>query len=152
MRNVRAEVEVQTTVDRAIAAFLDSRALGAWWGVERALVEKKVGGVFAIAWAIAENGFGYLTTGTIGALAEGHLRIDHYTYFHPQRSILGPMTLSVEARPRASGVLLSVTQAGYQTGSDWDWYYDAVHGAWPRVVKDVARYLEGESSACVDSC
>lgn len=144
MRKVTAEFEVRAMPERVIAAFLEFDALRAWWRVERALVEPKVGGVYALAWGITERGFQYVTTGIVGALDLAcFLRIDHYTYFHPERSILGPMTLTVEAAPLVDRrAVMRITQDGYQMGSDWDWYYEAVRQAWPQVGKDVVRYLE----------
>jgi uncharacterized protein YndB with AHSA1/START domain len=144
MRTVQAEVEVRTAPERIIAAFLELDALRSWWHVERALVEPGVGGVYALAWGITPHGFQYLTTGIVSALDPARLlRIECYTYFHPERSILGPMTLLVEAQPQADGrALMRITQDGYQMGGDWDWYYDAVRQAWPQVARDVARYLE----------
>ena len=32
--------------------------------------------------------------------------------------------------------------SGYQSGGDWDWYYEAVTAAWPVVVKTIKDYLE----------
>jgi uncharacterized protein YndB with AHSA1/START domain len=144
MRKVQVEFEVRAMPERVILAFLELEALRAWWRVERALVEPKVGGVYALAWGITDQGFQYVTTGILGALDPARLlRIDHYTYFHPERDILGPMTLTVEAEPRVDGhAVMRITQDGYQRGSDWDWYYEAVRQAWPQVGKDIVRYLE----------
>jgi uncharacterized protein YndB with AHSA1/START domain len=144
MRSVRAEAEVRATPERAIDAFLRIDALRAWWGVERGLVEPHPGGLFALAWKITEHGFGFVTTGVIEELdPQRRLVIGRYTYFHPERSILGPMTLTVEAEPRSPrSTLVRVTQDGYRDGADWDWYHDSVRVAWPQVVTDVAAYLE----------
>jgi uncharacterized protein YndB with AHSA1/START domain len=142
MRSVKAEIEVRATPERGIAAFLEEEALRGWWGVERCLVEPRPGGLFAVAWRITESGFGYVTTGVIEELETRRLRIGHYTYFHPERPILGPMSLTVEAEPRSGGSRLFVTQDGYRQGGDWDWYHDVVSAAWPRVLQDVAAWLE----------
>ena len=107
------------------------------------LVEPKVGGTFAVAWNITTAGFGFVTTGVIGALEpERVLRMDSYTYFHPERPIFGGMTLLVEARREGTGSVLRVVQEGYRDGADWDWHHDAVTSAWPKVVQAVKRYVE----------
>lgn len=78
-----------------------------------------------------------------GLALAGHLRLDHYTYFHPERAILGPMTLTLEASARhEGGSRMRVTQEGYQDGADWDGYYEAVRHAWPQVGREIVRYLE----------
>lgn len=143
IRNVQVECLVQTPPPQVIAAFLEREALQAWWHVERAFVEPHVGGVYALAWGITDRGFGYVTTAIVSALdPAGLLRLDHYTYFHPDRAILGPMVLTIEATPHdEGGSRMRVTQEGYQDGADWDWYYEAVREAWPRVGQDIVRYL-----------
>jgi hypothetical protein len=142
MRSVHAEIHVPCSSERAIRAFLDPADLAGWWGVERSLVEPEIGGLFAVAWGVTPAGFGYVTTGVIGAIEHGSLlRIDRYTYFHPERPILGPMALVVRASASGSGALLSVDQTGYRDGPDWDWYYEAVRSAWPEVVSRIAGYL-----------
>jgi hypothetical protein len=143
MRSVEASIEVSSEPRPLIAAFLAHEALASWWGVERSFVEPRVGGTFAVAWKITDAGFGFVTTGVIGALDLDHaLRIDSYTYFHPERPIFGGMTLHVEARRAGSGSVLRVRQDGYRDGPDWDWYHDAVTSAWPKVVQEVKRYVE----------
>lgn len=144
MRQVQVEYEVGAPPERVISAFFAIDALRAWWHVERALVEPMVGGVYALAWGITERGFQYVTTGIVGAFDPARLlRIDRYTYFHPEREILGPMTLTIEAEPRVGRhAMMRITQDGYGAGADWDWYYETVRQAWPRVGKDIVRYVE----------
>lgn len=143
VRRVEATIDLSVPSARAIGAFLDPAALASWWRVERSLIEPRPGGLFAVTWAVKPTGFGYMTTGVIGALdPERSLRIDHYTYFHPERPILGPMTLTVDARDGGSGCRLTVVQDGYRDGEHWDWYHAAVEGAWPRVLEDIKRHLE----------
>lgn len=147
MRKVRAECEVDAAAEEVIAAFLEPEALRAWWNVERALIEPEVGGIYALAWGITDRGFQYVTTGIVEALdRSGHLRIGRYTYFHPQRGIFGPMTLTVEALCRNGGLTaMCITQDGYRQGADWDWYYAAVDQAWPQVAKGIAQYVGSAS-------
>ena len=144
MRKVEIEVPVNAPSDCVINALLEPSALRAWWHVERAFVEPKVGGTYAVAWGVTPAGFQYVTTGLITALERNRLlTLDHYTYFHPEREILGAMRLVVEAESNGQGgSILRITQDGYQTGRDWDWYYEAVRQAWPVVGRDIAAYCE----------
>jgi hypothetical protein len=41
------------------------------------------------------------------------------------------MKLTVRAKAKSNGAELYLCQDGYQTGRDWDWYYEAVEKAWP---------------------
>jgi hypothetical protein len=128
---------------RVLRAFLDARDLAGWWGVERSLVETSTGGVYAVTWGLSEHGFRYVTTGTIGLYEpERILRIDHYTYFSPDRPILGPMSLMIQvARTANDTTSIEVVQDGYRDGADWDWYYEAVVTAWPQALEALVRYL-----------
>jgi hypothetical protein len=52
------------------------------------------------------------------------------------------MTLEISVRTQGSVTLLEVTQDGYGDGTDWDWYYEAVKGAWPVALGMLKAYLE----------
>jgi len=146
MRFVKLRLVIQSDSNRITDAFLEADMLQGWWGVERSLIEKKAGGTYALTWNITDQGFGYVTTGIIREYIPGKkLAIDNYTYFHPQRSILGPMQLSIEVNQlndRESE--LHLIQSGYHEGEDWDWYYEAVKGAWPIVSEGLKKYLENK--------
>ena len=144
MRRVEAEIVIKALPHEIVDAFLDVEALRTWWGVQRALVVPEVGGPYLLAWDVSDQGFGYLSTGTITSLDPMcHLLVSNYTYFNPQRPILGPLTLDVRATAiDANMSRLELCQAGYQNGTDWDWYHDAVTTAWPIVLKSTKQYLE----------
>lgn len=143
MKEVEVNIEITTTPEMVISSFTEARMLTEWWKVERSLVEKKNGGIYSLAWGISEAGFGYITTGTIkNYVPDRLLKIQNLVYFNPEKSILGPMTLTVEATPLKKGCSLYLCQSGYQSGSDWDWYYEAVKNAWPQVVLMLKAYLE----------
>jgi uncharacterized protein YndB with AHSA1/START domain len=135
MRRVEAALD-SPRADRVVAAFTDVRALQAWWGVERALVQPQVGGVWAVTWA----GQKYVATGRITELQPGRrLVISDYLYLNADRPApLGPMTLAVEAK----GTRFWVCQDGYADGPEWDWYYEAVRAAWPRALPPLKTWLE----------
>lgn len=146
-RTVEAEIDLHVTARRALAAFLDPTDLRGWWGVERALVEPQVDGLYALAWGITADGFRYASTGIVDEYAPHRiLRITRYTYFNPERPILGPMRLTMSIEPRGEEECrLHVAQDGYRQGADWDWYYEAVKGAWPMALNGLRKYLESSS-------
>lgn len=122
---------------------MDFDMLNGWWGVEKALVEKREGGVYALVWDISESGFRYVATGIIKSYkADAILEIENYTCLNLKMPIVGPMGLIIEAIVKNNQTELTVTQTGYQSGGDWDWYYDAVKQAWPDVLASLKEYLE----------
>ncbi len=144
MRKVEVNARINTSPNRIIEAFVHPTMLSSWWNVQRSLIEHKEGGLYMLAWNISENGFGYVSTGTIAKyLPDRLLSISNYTYLNPVRSLLGPMRLTIEATKMDDGSSLYLCQDGYQRGGDWDWYYDSVKQAWPIVTQSLARYLEG---------
>jgi len=117
--------------------------LSAWWDVERTLIEKKIGGLYTLVWNIADKGFGFISTGIIkNYIPESVLEIDNFIYLNPGISILGPMKLAICAKEKNGGAEMYLCQDGYQTGRDWNWYYEAVQQAWLVVANKLKGYLE----------
>lgn len=97
MRRVETTVRVEAPPETLIRAFIDVKAMGQWWGVDRGLVEPREGGAWALAWERSLGGFRYVTTGRIMSLDPGRrICIAELVYFSPERPVLGPMTLTVE--------------------------------------------------------
>lgn len=143
MKKVEASIEIKTTPANIIRAFTDINMLRIWWGVERALIETRSGGVYTLAWNISDKGFGYISSGTIRRYQpENLLELENFVYLNPERSILGPMSLIVKATRKEGNTELYLRQDGYQEGADWDWYYEAVREAWPTVLLRLKEYLE----------
>lgn len=143
MRKVEGTIEVKANPNQVIDAIVDFEALKGWWGVERSLIEKKVGGSYVLGWGFSDAGAKYVSCGVISSYEPTkHVQIDNYTYLSPDRQILGPMSLRVEAKPGKDGTSVYLCQNGYQNGPDWDWYHDAVTHAWPEVLKSLKAYLE----------
>ncbi|HMQ91447.1 MAG TPA: SRPBCC domain-containing protein, partial [Flavilitoribacter sp.] len=136
MKKVEVRTCIRTAPDKVIRAFTDPQMLADWWGVERALVEKRPGGAYTLAWNISDKGFGYVTTGIVAKYhPDRMIRIEYLVYLNPERSFLGPMSLTVEAAPIGEDTEIYLCQDGYRSGRDWDWYYEAVRTAWPAVVQ-----------------
>ena len=144
MRKVEANIKIKATPDKVLSAFLDEKMLKEWWGVERKLIDLKPGGVYSLAWKISEAGFGFISTGIISEyIPNEKLFIKDFVYFNPERSILGPMSLSIIVKTDDEFTHLSICQDGYQYGGDWDWYYEAVVDVWPKALEIIKDYIEG---------
>ena len=101
-----------------------------WWSVERSLIDKRPGGVYTLAWDISEKGFGFVTTGIIKEYKQDKLLVvNNLVYLNPDKPFLGPMSLTVRTEEKGKSTELYLCQDGYQSGSDWGWYYEAVKQA-----------------------
>ena len=145
MKRVETIIQIQCGTEKVIKAFTDGENLNEWWGVERALVDKRPGGIYALAWEISEDGIKYISSGIIRDYLPDYLiHIEKMMYFNPARQILGPMELIVHASPKDGGSEVTITHMGYQSGEDWDWYYEAVKEAWPKAAQTLKVFLEKE--------
>ena len=143
MRKVEVAIDLNCSAQKAFNAFIDQDQLKEWWRVERSLIETKPGGVYSLAWNVTTHGFQYISTGLITVFEPGReLFIDHFVYFNPEKSILGPTYLSVKLENDSPFTKLKLVQGGYQDGEDWNWFYKAVKNAWPKVLEDLKIFLE----------
>ncbi len=143
MRRVETSVEIHQPASKVFDAFVEPSLLKKWWGVENCLIEKKQGGLYSLAWEASNKGFHYISTGVITVFIPGReLLIDHFVYFNPEKQILGPTYLSVKLLEEIGSTVLHLVQGGYQSGGDWDWFYDSVQDAWPKVLQDLKIFLE----------
>ncbi len=145
MVNVEVHIKINVLPNRVIEAFVNPELLGKWWGVERAFIEPREGGVYTLNWGISEQGIKYISTGIIASYdPEEHIHIDRYMYINPERPILGPLHLTVHASPVAGGSMVHLTQGPYpqHAGAHWDWYYKVVKEAWPKVMEGLKAHLE----------
>lgn len=143
MRKVEAAVKILQPASKVFDAFTEPLLLKKWWGVEACLVEKKQGGLYSLAWEASGKGFHYVSTGIITVfLPSRELLIDHFVYFNPDKQILGPTYLSIKLQEDEGGTFLQLVQGGYQSGGDWDWFYESVKEAWPKVLVGLKQFLE----------
>jgi len=70
------------------------------------------------------------------------LLIDHFVYFNPEKSILGPTYLHIKLEEVNLATQLILIQGNYQEGGDWDWFYEVVKDPWPNVLQNLKNYLE----------
>ena len=147
MRKVEASIEINCPAQKVFDAFTESSLLKGWWRVDRCLIEKKQGGIYALAWDISDNGFRYISTGLITVYLPGkELLVDHFIYFNPEKEILGPTWLAIKIEEQDDLSLLQLIQGGYQNGESWDWFYAAVKDAWPRALAALKEHLESHES------
>lgn len=145
MRKVETRATIHTLPEAVITAFIDPAMLKGWWGVERALTDPCPGGVYTLAWNITDKGFEYVTTGVIREYdPHKKLVVENLVYLNPGRPFYGPMTLTVEATRKGQATEVCLCQDGYADGEHWDWYYEAVTLAWPKVFETLKTYLENQ--------
>ena len=143
MRKVEAAINIDCPSATVFSAFIEPLQLKKWWSVERCLIETKQGGIYSLTWNINSQGFQYISTGVITVYQPTkELLIDHFVYFNPEKAILGPTYLDIKLEEVNLATQLILIQGNYQEGGDWDWFYDAVQGAWPKVLQNLKNYLE----------
>jgi uncharacterized protein YndB with AHSA1/START domain len=145
MRTVDCHIEINTIAGKIIQAFTDPSMLKGWWGVEKSLIELKTGGIYTIGWGVSEQGMKYISTGVIKEYVAGKkLHIGDYMYLSSERPFIGPVNLFIEASATTNGTTLYLQQGPYPEGrgQDWEWYYEVVNEAWPKVLLTLKNYLE----------
>lgn len=146
-RKVSRSVQIQASPERVLKAFLDPELMKRWWGAARGLVEERKGGVWALAWGEPGQGYKYVASAVLKSYQPGkRVRLDPLVYFNFERSVLGPMRLSISVREKDGRTRVSVRQEGYGEGPDWDWYYEAVVKGWKDALARLKQFLEGSGS------
>lgn len=142
-RKVSRSVQIQASAERVWRAFVDPEQMKQWWGAARGLVEERKGGVWALAWGDAEQGYKNVVCGVLKSFQpQKRLRIEPLVYFNPERPVLGPMRLSISVKEKEGRTRVSVRQDHYAEGPDWDWYYEAVVKGWKETLANLKQYLE----------
>ncbi|MBL7748472.1 MAG: SRPBCC domain-containing protein [Chitinophagaceae bacterium] len=147
MRTVTCDIEIDTTKEQIIHSFTNAEMLKGWWGVEKSCIDLKPGGIYALAWGLSEAGMRYISTGIIKDYEkESILHIGDYMYLSTERPFLGPLSLIIETTATANGASLHLQQGPYpkDVSEDWEWYYNVVSEAWPKVLLELKNYLENE--------
>lgn len=117
--------------------------LSGWWGVDRSFVEPVQNGAYTLLWGVSDTGIRYITSGIITALnPSGKLVISNIVYISADKPVLGLMSLAITAERENGQTKLTIEQDGYRDGDLWDWYYEAVKDAWPKVAVTLKDYLE----------
>jgi hypothetical protein len=145
LRNVESNIEIAVAPEKVMLAFTDAELLKGWWGVERSLIEPKPGGIYTIAWGISEQGIKYVSSGIIKEYdPAGLLHIEKYIYLNPEKNFIGPLELKIKAIAKDNGCRMYLCQGAYpeNINADWEWFYQAVVDAWPKVLLELKKCLE----------
>lgn len=145
MKTVDCRIEITASPQKVIEAFTNEQMLKNWWGVEKSFIDLKPGGIYTLAWFVTGNGMKYISTGVIKEYMPGKkLLVGDYMYLSTERPFLGPLNLMVEASATDSGAILHLQQGPYppNQGEHWDWYFEVVNEAWPKVLVTLKQYLE----------
>lgn len=145
MKMVEHSIEIATNPSQVIKAFTEPELLREWWGVERALVEKRPGGLYSLVWGIRDGGMGMVTTGIVQQCEpNGLLEVSDIVHFNHARAILGSMNLRVIAKIKDGKTLLNINQGGILEGPDWDSYREELKSSWPLAVAKLKEFLEAQ--------
>ncbi|HNR07974.1 MAG TPA: SRPBCC domain-containing protein [Saprospiraceae bacterium] len=143
MKKVESSILIENYPAKTLEAFTSEHMLKDWWGVDRSLIKLGVGGLYTLAWSADGNGFSFVMTGLVREYDPEHvLRIGDLVYLNPGKPLFGPMSLTMRAKDLGGTTELYLCQDGYRDGEDWDWYYQAVREAWPKVLVTLKQYLE----------
>jgi len=142
-KQIENSVDISRDPITVLSAFTDHDVMKAWWGVDKSLIQLYSGGQYTLAWMSGEEGFGYVSSGIVREYEKGRvLDLSDLVYLNPDKSILGPLSMRITVEGDESKSRLQVVQGGFQTGGDWDWYYDAVDSGWSGALKQLKQYLE----------
>ena len=141
-RTVEATMNISTSPEIVLEAFLDEGDLKAWWKVSRTLVEQREGGIWSITWDNwGEEKTQHAWTGVIEELTADRLVIGKLVMMEPDMPLLGPMQLEINVKPAEGGTSVTVSHRGYQYGDHWDKIYDMVVNGWDHVLDDLETWV-----------
>ena len=142
-RTVETIRTIAASPSRVTEAFMAHDDLRGWWKVSRSLVERRVGGVWAIAWDhYGEAATHHAWTGMVRDLDDGRIVVAPLVQNEGhERPLFGPFALEIVAAAEAGGSRLTVRHHGYQHGEHWDWLHDAVVRGWREVLDELASWL-----------
>jgi uncharacterized protein YndB with AHSA1/START domain len=151
-------VRIESSPARVLAAFFETTALSAWWGVANALATPRPLGVYALEWPDSEvvdevlGRLGGIFHGTVIDVqpGRGFFVADAY-WLPPQGDPIGPMAMEVTCTPADRPVgrptsplatTLRVVQRGLDDSPRWMRYYEIVGAGWPPALEALKGYLE----------
>jgi uncharacterized protein YndB with AHSA1/START domain len=119
-------------------------AIRSWWGVARAIVLPRVGGLWAAAWGESEDDPDYVTVATIRAFDPPHrLHLADMRY-HAKAGPLpfqAKIELEFTVNPAPGGAILRAAQRGIPSDPVADDYYAACERGWQATFEGIRRYL-----------
>jgi len=142
-RQLTSSIEIERPAESIIDALLDSSHLANWWGVDKAFIEQRVGGLYVLAWLWGDTGVRFVQTAKISLLNKrSYLHLEDVIYVNAEKGIFGPFTIRFEIENINDSSLLKVTQDGFRQKLDQKWYYEMMADSWPQVLLFLKQYLE----------
>lgn len=142
-RFIQSEIRINAAKEEILNAFLDPLHLANWWGVNKAYVEKKDGGLYTLAWMPTGQGYKFVSTGQINTYSKrSHLHLEKMLYLNYERPILGPFTIQYNVEERDGYNILSVKQNGFSKEPHNEWLYENSKDGWAQALILVKNYLE----------
>jgi uncharacterized protein YndB with AHSA1/START domain len=142
-------VLVNAAPTRVLAAFVDPKALAAWWQVSRSVVAARPMGVFAVEWpptADADEVLGRLGGvfhGTVMEYLSGReLLVANAWWMPPDGDPIGPMALEVTCRMSGPVCRLQVRQIGFEDTPRWRRYYAVIANGWRSSLAALKEHVE----------
>lgn len=141
-RVIKTSITIKAPAEDILTAFLDIGWMREWWGIEGGLVEPKRDGLWTVVWGHSAEGYQAIGTGIVRRLGPYLLEIDSNLVFFPQRQILGPRRFQLQCRPEGDKTFVDIEESGFQSGGDWDWFYESVQKGWQEVLPVLKSFLE----------
>jgi hypothetical protein len=155
---LESSVVIRTEPGRALKAFFDGDALGAWWRTSRSVTTPRPLGVYAVEWEPTLDRDEVL--GRLGGVFRGTVIHFHHDrgffvadayWLPPDTDPIGPMALEVTCTPvRVEGdeegttpaTRVLVVQTGFEDALRWRRYYDVLSVGWERALGSLKALLE----------
>lgn len=128
---------------RVLAAFVDARALAAWWGVLRSVTTPRPLGVYALEWGDGNGRAGGVFHGTVMEYRPGReLFVANAWWLPAGGEALGPMGLEVTCSIEGPATRVRVRQSGADDGARWKRYQDDMTSGWKMSLDSLKQYIE----------
>jgi hypothetical protein len=146
-------ITIATAPARVFDAFFDPDWLGRWWGVQHAIVAKRMLAPFALAWATTAHRDAVL--GPLGGIFHGlvvdlsppvEAFIAECYWLPPEGEAIGPMALTIRCGAEGTGCRLRVEQSGYEGSPRWRRYYEIAGPGLKSSLLQLKALLEEETA------
>jgi uncharacterized protein YndB with AHSA1/START domain len=156
---LEASVVIRTAPSRALKAFFDGDALGAWWRTARSVTTPRALGVYAVEWeptvdrdeVLGRLGGVFRATVIQFQPDHGFFLADAY-WLPPDSDPIGPTALEVTCttvaveRDQADDIgpatQVLIVQTGFEDAVRWRRYYDVLSVGWARALGSLKALLE----------
>lgn len=156
---LETSVVIRTAPARALRAFFDADALGAWWRTARSVTTPRPLGVYAVEWeptldrdeVLGRLGGVFRATVITFQPERGFFLADAF-WLPPDSDPIGPTALEVTCSPVSAegspaegdgpATRVLVVQTGFEDAVRWRRYYDVLSVGWERALNSLKALLE----------